>query len=174
VLVYFLTVVIAFTALVYFLYWRHRQNRLRMANWDWIVSQIYSHSAFNFDTVSRRYLYGEGINATPSNVWEKINGVTGLWAMFRNAGLFLRMMEYATEHGAEVPEELLESIRADALQTRLAVLLSIAKYVSTTSQAAACVNAHRAATAYSSMLNHMTKLFQEHSTVMFPQFLECM
>lgn len=158
----------------YYLFWKRRQNRVRASSWEWIASQVASNSEFNFDTLSRKYLYEDGIDATPETVWEKINGVMGLWAMFRNAGLFLRLVEYATEHGAEPPEELLESLRADALQIRIAVLMSIGKYLSTCSQVAARVNAYRAATAYSSMLAHMTKLFQNHSTVLFPRFLECM
>jgi hypothetical protein len=171
---HFLPLVVLATILVYVVYWRRKQYRLRTASWEWIASQLYSNREFNFDVVSRRYLYEAGIDATPANVWEKINGVTGLWAMFRNAGLFLRLMDYATEHGAEPPEELLESLRADALQIRIAVLLSILKYVTTCSEVAARVNAYRAATAYSSMLAQMTRLFQEHSALLFPQFLECM
>lgn len=161
-------------AALYYAYWRRKQYRMRSTSWEWIASQVSSNSEFNFDTLSRRYLYEDGIDATPETVWEKIHGVMGLWAMFRNAGLFLQLVEYATDHGAEPPEELLESLRADAVQIRIAVLISIAKYVSTCSQVAARVNAYRAATAYSSMLAHMTRLFQDHSTMLFPRFLECM
>lgn len=169
-----LLIVILATILVYYSYWKRKQQRVRSSSWEWIASQLRSNNEFNFDEVSRRYLYEDGITATPSTVWEKINGVTGLWAMFRNAGLFLRLADYATEHGAEPPEELLESLRADAMQIRMAVLLATVKYLSTYSQVAASVNAHRAATAYSTMLAHMTRLFQDHSTVLFPRFLECM
>ncbi len=170
----FLMLFVVATLAAYYAYWRHKQHRMRASSWEWIASQVSSNSEFNFDTLSRRYLYEDGIDATPETVWEKINGVVGLWAMFRNAGLFLRLVDYATEHGADVPEELLESLRADAMQIRLAVLIAIAKYVSTCSQVAARVNAYRAATAYSSMLAHMTRLFQNHSTMLFPRFLECM
>ncbi|ACO33819.1 MULTISPECIES: hypothetical protein [Acidobacterium] len=169
-----LLVLVLATMLVYYTYWKRKQDRVRSSSWDWIASQLRSNNEFNFDRVSHRYLYEDGITATPSNVWEKINGVAGLWAMFRNAGLFLRLADYATDHGAEAPEELLESLRADAIQIRVAVLLATAKYLSTYSQVAASVNAHRAATAYSSMLAHMTRLFQDHSTLLFPRFLECM
>jgi len=169
-----LLILVIAAVLAYYAYWKRKQERLRSSNWDWIASQLRSNNEFNFDSVSRRYLYEDGITATPSNVWEKINGVMGLWAMFRNAGLFLRLADYATDHGAEAPEELLESLRADAVQIRVAVLLATAKYLTTCSQVAASVNAYRAATAYSSMLMHMTKLFRDHSALLFPRFLECM
>lgn len=170
----FLILFVLATLAFYYVYWRRKQQRLRASSWEWIASQVASNSEFNFDTLSRKFLYEDGIDATPETVWEKINGVMGLWAMFRNAGLFLQLVEYATDHGAEPPEELLESLRADAVQIRIAVLMSIGKYVSTCSQVAPRVNAYRAATAYSTMLTHMTKLFQNHSTKLFPRFLECM
>lgn len=170
----FLIMFVLATLAVYYAYWKRKQYRMRATSWEWIASQVASNSEFNFDTLSRRYLYEDGIDATPETVWEKINGVMGLWAMFRNAGLFLQLVEYATDHGAEPPEELLESLRADAVQIRMAVLISIAKYVSTCSQVPARVNAYRAARAYSSMLADMTNLFQNHSTMLFPRFLECM
>jgi hypothetical protein len=170
----FLILFVLVTLGMYYIYWRHRQHRMRASSWDWIASQVASNREFNFDTLSRKYLYEDGIDATPETVWEKINGVMGLWSMFRNAGLFLQLVDYATEHGAEPPEELLESLRADAVQVRIAVLISMGKYVSTGSHVAPRVNAYRAAMAYSSMLAHMTKLFQNHSTMLFPRFLECM
>ena len=170
----FLIILVMAILALYYAYWRRKQRLLRSASWEWIASQLSSNSGFNFDTVARRYLYEDGIDATPDTLWDKINGVMGLWAMFRNAGLFLQLVEYATDHGAEPPEELLESLRADAVQIRVTVLISIAKYVSTCSQVAPRVNAYRAAIAYSSMLMHMTKLFQNHSTSLFPRFLECM
>lgn len=170
----FLIMFVLATLGVYYAYWKRKQHRMRAASWDWIASQVASNSEFNFDVLSRRFLYEDGIDATPETVWEKINGVMGLWAMFRNAGLFLQLVEYATDHGAEPPEELLESLRADAVQIRIAVLISMGKYVSTCSQVAARVNAYRAATAYSRMLADMTNLFQNHSTMLFPRFLECM
>jgi hypothetical protein len=170
----FLILFVLGTVALYYFYWKRRQHRMRSSSWEWIASQVASNSEFNFDTISRKFLYEDGIDATPETVWEKINGVMGLWAMFRNAGLFLQLVEYATDHGAEPPEELLESLRADAMHIRMAVLISIVKYLTTYSEVAARVNAYRAATSYSSMLAHMTKLFQNHSTVLFPRFLECM
>jgi len=81
---------------------------------------------------------------------------------------------HAAEHGQDVPEELIEELRSDALQIRMAVMMALVKYGFSHSGVAASVNAHRAATAYSAMLAHITTLFQEHSALYFPRFLEAM
>src|SRR5580692_11778640 len=158
------------TALIsYAVYWRRNQAKRRAADWDSIVSRLRSNSEFGFSEVSNRYLYSDEINATPEDIWQRIDGANGLWAMYTNAGVLMQLADYATEHGQDVPEQLLEELRSDALQIRMAVLMSLAKYGFSRSGVAASVNAHRAATAYSAMLAHITTLFQEHSALYFPR-----
>jgi hypothetical protein len=161
-------------ASAYFVSWRREQTKRRNADWNSIVSRLRSNSEFGFADVATRYLYGEGIKATPENIWPSIDGANGLWAMYTNAGVLMQLADYATEHGQDVPEQLIEELRSDALQIRIAVLMALVKYAFSRSGVAASVNAHRAATAYSSMLAHMTTLFQEHTALFFPRFLEAM
>jgi hypothetical protein len=158
----------------YAMYWRRIQTKRRAADWNSIVARLRSNSDFNFDEVAERYLYSDGIRATPKDIWPRINGANGLWAMFMNAGVLMQLADYATEHGQDVPEQLIEELRSDALQIRIAVLMALVKYGFSHSGVAASVNAHRAATAYSAMLAHITTLFQEHSALYFPRFLEAM
>jgi hypothetical protein len=160
------------TALIgYAVYWRHSQTKRRAAGWDSIVSRLRSNSEFGFSEVTDRYLYSEEINATPADIWQRIDGANGLWAMFTNAGVLMELADYATEHGQDVPEQLIEELRSDALQLRIAVLISLTKFAFSRSGVPASVHAHRAASAYSSLLAHMTTLFQEHSALFFPRFL---
>ncbi|HEU4981851.1 MAG TPA: hypothetical protein VFT88_04145, partial [Acidobacteriaceae bacterium] len=92
-----------------------------------------------------------------------------------NAGVLMELVDYASRHGGEaIPEMLIEELRSDALQLRMAVLVALLRYGVSRSGVSASVNAHRAACAYGSMLAHMTSLFQEHSTLFFPRFLEAM
>jgi hypothetical protein len=158
----------------YGLYWRHQQATRRAADWDSIVGRLRSNSEFGFAEITNRYLYSDQINATPADIWNRIDGANGLWAMYTNAGVLMQLADYATEHGQDVPEQLIEELRSDALQLRIAVLISLARYGFSRSGVAASVHAHRAAAAYSSMLAHMTTLFQEHSALFFPRFLESM
>jgi hypothetical protein len=161
--------------IAYGAYWRRNQSKRRAANWDSIVARLRSNSEFNFDEVAERYLYSDGIRATTSDIWSRIDGANGLWAMFTNAGVLMQLADYAAENGqGEVPEELIEELRSDALQIRIAVIMALVKYGFSRSVVPASVNAHRAATAYSAMLAHITTLFQEHSALYFPRFLEAM
>ncbi len=159
----------------YAIHWRRNQARRRNADWDSILARFRSNSEFGFAEVTERYLYSPEIQATPENIWTRIHGAAGLWAMFVNAGVLMELVDYASRHrGEAIPEMLIEELRSDALQLRMAVLVALLRYGVSRSGVSASVNAHRAACAYGSMLAHMTSLFQEHSALFFPRFLEAM
>lgn len=168
---------IAVTAIpaAYAVYWRRVQATRRAADWNAIMARFRSNSEFGFAEIADRYLYSPGIQATSEDIWPRIHGVEGLWAMFTNAGVLMELADYASAHGGgAIPEMLLEELRSDALQLRLAVIVAMIRYGVSRSGVSASVNAHRAACAYGSMLAHMTNLFQEHSALFFPRFLEAM
>lgn len=168
---------IAVTAVpaAYAVYWRRSQAKRRNADWESIVSRLHSNSEFGFSELSERYLYSPAIQATSEDIWPRISGTNGLWAMFVNAGVLMELADYATAHGGEaVPELLIEELRSDALHLRIAVLTALLRYGLSRSGVSASVNAYRAACAYGAMLAHVTTLFQEHSAVFFPRFLEAM
>ena len=170
-----LTVVVTAVPAVYALHWRRAQTKRRNAGWDSILTRFRSHSEFGIAEISERYLYSPDIQATPEDIWPRIHGAEGLWAMFVNAGVLMELADYAADHGGEdIPEILIEELRSDALQLRIAVLVGMLRYGISRSGVSASVNAHRAACAYGSMLAHMTTLFQEHSALYFPRFLEAM
>jgi hypothetical protein len=170
-----LSVAVTAVPAAYAVYWRRAQVKRRNADWNSIVGRLRSNSEFGFAEITERYLYSPGIQATPEDIWPRIQGANGLWAMYTNAGVLMDLAEYASTHGGgAIPEMLLEELRSDALQLRLAVLVAMVRYGFSRSGVSASVNAHRAACAYSAMLAHMTTLFQEHSTLFFPRFLEAM
>jgi hypothetical protein len=148
-----------------------RQRRTK--SWDDLVVQLRVNE-WGFEDISERYLYKSGINATPEDIWPRIEGAKGLWAMYKNAAILLKLADYAAQHGDGSSDALIASLRADALQIRLSVIYALAKYAFSRSTVGASVNAHRAATMYSEMLFHMTTLFQEHSAQLFPRYLQAM
>lgn len=174
-LLFILSIAVTAVPAAYAIYWRRAQAKRRAADWDSILARFRSNSEFGFAEVSKRYLYSPALSATPEDIWPRIQGAKGLWAMFVNAGVLMELADYASAHGREaVPEMLIEELRSDALQLRLAVLMALVRYGVSRSGVSASVNAHRAACAYSAMLAHMTTLFQEHSALFFPRFLEAM
>ena len=145
----------------------------RTSTWDELVSQLRVNE-WGFEEISEQYLYKSGITATPADIWQRIDGAKGLWAMYKNASILLKLADYAAQHGDSTNEALTASLRADALQIRLSVISALAKYAFSRSTVGASVNAHRAASMYSEMLHHMTTLFQEHSAQLFPRYLQAM
>lgn len=154
-------------------HWRRRQSQKRAESWEAIVAKLRAND-WGLEEVSERYLYSSGIKATTQDIWEKISGLRGLWAMYSNAPVLVQLADYAAEHGEGVSEELLESLRSDAFQIRLCVLMALAQHILSRSSVASAVNAHRATEIYSAMLNRLTLLFQEHSTMLFPRYLSAM
>ncbi|HUY80269.1 MAG TPA: hypothetical protein VMU92_00900 [Acidobacteriaceae bacterium] len=139
------------------------------------MSRFRSNSEFGFDELTERYLYSPTIQATSEDIWPRIHGANGLWAMFVNAGVLMELADYAAAHGGDaIPELMIEELRSDALHLRISVLAALLRYGFSHSGVSASVNAHSAACAYGNMLAHVTTLFQEHLTVFFPQFLEAM
>jgi hypothetical protein len=153
--------------------WRRAQARQKQRSWDEIVSALRAND-WGIAEVSERYLYRGGIKATPADVWKRINGARGLWAMYCNAPLLVQLADYAAEHGTNPDEALLEGLRSDAFQIRLSVLLAMAKYAMSHSTAGASLNALRATTLYSEMLARLTMLFQENAGQLFPKYLEAL
>jgi len=167
-------VLVTAVILAYAGYWRRRQSNRRAATWPELVAKLRRNSEFGFDEVATRYLFGEGINATTQDIWSRIDGPKGLWAMYTNAGVFIQLADYASEHGDGVPEELIEGLRSDAFQIRMCVMMALAQHAFSKSSVGASVNAHRAAETYSIMLARITAMFQEHCGLLFPNFVEAM
>lgn len=166
-------VMVTAALLVYAGIWRRQQVRRKARSWDELVAQLRAND-WGFDDIADRYLYKGGIHATPHDIWSRIDGARGLWAMFVNARILVQLADYAATHGETPDEELLESLRSDAFQIRLCVLLALGKYAASRSTVGASVNAHRAAGLYSEMLARLTHLLQEHAAQFFPRYLEAM
>jgi len=153
--------------------WRYAQARRKRRDWEEIVGALRAND-WGLDEVSVRYLYRGGVKATPADIWGRIHGAKGLWAMYCNAPLLVQLADYAAEHGTDADEALLEGLRSDAFQIRLCVLMALAKYALMPSTVGASVNAHRAVTIYTEMLAGLTTLFQESAGQLFPRYLEAM
>jgi hypothetical protein len=69
---------------------------------------------------------------------------------------------------------ILESLRSDAMQIRLLVIMALAQYGLSKATAGVKVNAFRAATLYSGMAARMTNVLQDHAAVILPDFVAAM
>ena len=157
--------------IAYAAFWRRQQSKRRAKTWDGIIGQL-SGNDWGIEEITERFLYKSEVQVTPKDVWERIQGCKGLWAMYKNSPVLVQLADYAAEHGEGVDLEMLEGLRSDAFQIRLCVLLALGQYVFSASSVGAAVNAHRAVATYSSMLVRLTAFIQEYSTPLFSSYLD--
>ena len=73
-----------------------------------------------------------------------------------------------------VDREALETLRSDAMQIRLCVLMALAQYGFTQASEGVSVNAYRAASMYTGMAARLTALLQNHAAGVLPDFVAAM
>jgi hypothetical protein len=166
-----LQVIFAVLLVSYAAFWRRQQTRRRAKSWNAIISQLRCND-WGIEEISERFLYKSEVQVTPKDVWQRINGCKGLWAMYKNSPILVQLADYAAEHGEGVNVEMLEGLRSDAFQIRLCVMMALAQYVLSASSVGASVNAHRAVATYSTMMVNLTTFIQEYSTSLFPSYLD--
>jgi hypothetical protein len=157
---------------LYFVLWRRRMRRRNTRSWEVLLSRL--RPDWSARELSDNFLWKEGINATPEDAWRRMDGPRGLWVMFQNAGVMLEMADFAAKNGSQVDPLVVATLRSDAMQIRLCVLMALGQYAFTQAGEGVRINAFRAASMYSSMAARMTQLLQEHAAVMVPDFVAAM
>jgi hypothetical protein len=84
------------------------------------------------------------------------------------------MADYATRHCENVDRVLIETLRSDAMQIKVCVLMALAQYAFSHASEGVRVNAFRAASMYTGMAARMTQLLQESAATMVPDFVAAM
>ena len=102
----------------YAAFWRRQQAKRRAKSWNGIISQLRGND-WGIEEISERFLYKSEVQVTTKDVWQRIHGCQGLWAMYKNSPVLVQLADYAAEHGQGVDLEMLEGLRSDAFQIRL-------------------------------------------------------
>jgi hypothetical protein len=171
-----LQIAIVSALLVYFGKWRTNMRRRNAQSWDSLLSQL--RSVWSARDLGEQFLWKEGLNATTDDIWQRLDGPRGLWAMFQNARVMLEMADYANRNAlpgtAQIDPMALETLRSDAMQIRLCVLMALGQYALSQATEGVKVNAFRAADMYTGMAARMTMLLQDHAAVILPDFVAAM
>lgn len=157
---------------VYLSAWRGKIRRRNAQSWDALLARL--RPDWSAREVSDHFLWKEGVDATPEDAWQRMGGPKGLWVMYQNARVMLEMADYAAKNSENVDRVMLETLRSDAMQIRVCVLMALAQYGFSQASEGVRVNAYRAATIYTSMAARMTQLLQEHAPVIIPDFVAAM
>jgi hypothetical protein len=165
---------IAAVALValYFGRWRAGVRRRNNQSWESLIARL--RPDWSARELSDQFLWKEGLNATPEDTWTRMQGAHGLWVMYQNARVMLEMADYATRNCDTVDRVLVETLRSDAMQIRVCVLMALAQYAFSHASEGVRVNAFRAASMYTGMAARMTQLLQDNFAVLVPDFVAAM
>jgi hypothetical protein len=153
-------------------YWRLSARRRNAATWESLMGRL--RPDWSARELSDQFLWKEGLTSTPEDTWTRMQGPHGLWVMYQNAKVMLEMADYAGRNCDNVDRVLLATLRSDAMQIRLCVLMALAQYAFTQASEGVRVNAFRAASMYTGMAARMTQLLQESAAVMVPDFVAAM
>jgi len=169
-----LLVQIAAVALValYLASWRNRVRHRNAQTWESLLAQL--RPDWSARVLADRFLWKEDLNATPQDAWQRMDGPKGLWAMYQNARVMLEMADYAAKNCENVDLVLLETLRSDAMQIRVCVLMALAQYAFSQASEGVRVNSFRAAGLYTGMAARMTQLLQENAALVLPDFVAAM
>lgn len=156
----------------YFARWRSNLRRRNTQSWDSLLARL--RPEWSARELSDQFLWKDSLNASPDDAWQRMEGPKGLWVMYQNARTMLEMADFAARNHPEVDRILIESLRSDAMQIRLCVLMGLAQYGFTQASEGVRVNAYRAASMYTAMAARMTHLLQEHDATILPDFVAAM
>jgi hypothetical protein len=157
---------------LYLARWRNGIRKRNAQSWDSLLARL--RPDWSARELSDHFLWKEGLDATPEDAWQRMKGPNGLWVMYQNARVMMEMAEYASRNSDGVDRVLLETLRSDAMQIRLCVLVALGHYAFSQASEGVRVNAFRAASMYTGMAARMTQLLQEHAAVVVPDFVAAM
>ena len=152
--------------------WRAGVRRRNTQSWESLIARL--RPDWSARELSDHFLWKEGVSATPEETWKRIQGAHGLWAIYQNARVMLEMSDFAFRSCTNVDRELIETLRSDAMQIRVCVLMALAQYAFSQASEGVRVNAFRAASMYTGMAARMTRLLQDNAAVMLPDFVAAM
>lgn len=156
----------------YLVRWRGGVRRRNSQSWESLVASL--RVDWSARELSDHFLWKEGLNATPEDAWQRMEGPKGLWVMYQNARVMLEMADFADRNAGGVDRLVLETLRSDAMQIRLCVLMALAQYAFSQASEGVRVNAFRAASMYTDMAARTTQLLQEHAAMILPDFVAAM
>jgi len=67
----------------------------RAKSWEGIISQLRCND-WGIEEISERFLYKSEVQVTTKDVWQRIHGCKGLWAMYKNSPVLVQLADYAS------------------------------------------------------------------------------
>jgi len=164
-------VAIAFAA-VFLNRFRESVRRRNAQSWESLVARL------RLDSSTRRLgdqsIWNGDMNVTPEEKWRLVRGAQGLWTIYENASVMLEMADYAARNSDTVDRELLANLRSDAMQIRVCVLSTLAKYAFSQVNESISANVSHAASMYTEMAARTAEILQVNGGEMVPNLVPTM
>jgi len=167
-----LQLAIVIAVAVYLFRWRKSAKARNVETWETLLAKL--RPEWSARELSDRFLWQEGLSATPEEAWELMEGPKGLWVMYQNARVMQEMADYAAKHCEGVDRLLVETLHSDAMQIRVSVITALVQYGFKHASDGVRVNAFRAASMYTGMAARTTQLLQAYAATMVPDFVAAM
>ena len=163
---------LVFALVVYFGAVRMRMGRRNQQSWDSLMSRL--HPIGCLRVLSIQFPWKEGLSSTPDEAWEQMQGVSSLWALYRDAGVLLEIADFAARNSDSVDPILLQSLRHDAIQIRLHALIAIAQTLWGHANEGVRIQVFSVLSMYTGMASRTAELLQQGSSSVLPQFVAAM
>jgi hypothetical protein len=138
--------------------WRAGQRRRQAQAWEILVSQLQPN--WFGAHLDNRPVLDKDVSASPEELWSSVQGAQGLWSMYENAQVMVELADYAARNSDSVDRKLIASLRSDAMQIRLSVLLALSKYACKQVNENTCLSVTRAASVYADMVGRTAELIR--------------
>jgi hypothetical protein len=169
-MIFALLQIAAFAVIALCLYrWRAAVRRRNAQSWDQLVARLRPDLTTGEDGTLQR-----DPSASPEEQWQRVRGAHGLWAMYENARVMLEMADFAARNSETVDRELLASLRSDAMQIRVSVLMALTRYAFSQVNEGICVNALNAAAMYRDMAGRTRAFLEANGSGLVPNMAGAM
>ena len=151
--------------------WSSRRRHSTQMDWNLLVASIRSNG--HVEEIVPGFRWSEKHIFEHDHLWRRLQGAQGLWDIYHNAGVYVRLADFALASEAAIPESVMEQIHSDALQLRVCVLLAISQYVMSRTVASS-IHCAKALTLYCGIASRLTAAFQNFRPELFPDLMEAM
>jgi len=132
-------------------------HRQRSREWSQILAGL-SQSGGSLSQLSYGSIFSAGLDCPVAEVWDKIDGTRGLWAIFRNAGVLLEALNYMESDCETSPSflQLIGHIRENGRRVRIAAAVGLLKSLLSTPRQRPVLTAGEIAAVYIALVAEMS------------------
>lgn len=138
-------------------------RRQRSKEWEEILNGIVQ-PGVRLSQLSYDSIFSSGMECPIDEVCERIDGPRGVWAIFKNAGIFLEAMTYVETHGESNRrlQQTIGQLREEARRLRFIALLVFLRCLVTSRHKGVSLAVGETARAYTALVSQLSLAINDH------------